>query len=232
VGALVEYRRDGRVAVITMDDGKVNALSNQMLGELDAALDRAGADGDVVLLTGRAGVLSAGFDLPTLGAGGPEAFTMVRSGFELAARLLSFPTPVIVACSGHAVAMGVFLVLSADYRVGASGPYKLQANEVAIGLPLPGAAIEILRLRLNPAHFSRAALLAEAYTPDTAVEAGFLDRVVPAGELTDTALAVARSAAALDLDAHAASKQRARGATLDTIRAAIDADARALRLPA
>jgi enoyl-CoA hydratase len=232
VAALVEYRRDGRVSVITMDDGKVNALSNQMLGELDSALDRARADGGVVLLTGRPGVFSAGFDLTTLGAGGPEAFAMVRAGFELAARLLSFPTPVIVACTGHAVAMGVFVVLSADYRVGATGAYKLQANEVAIGLALPGAAIEILRQRLSAAHFTRAALLAEAYTPDTAVEAGFLDRIVPADELADTARAIAESAAELDLDAHAASKQRARGATLDTIRAAIDADARALQLPA
>jgi enoyl-CoA hydratase len=229
---LVEYRLDGRVAVITMDDGKVNALSGRMLGELDAALDRAAADGGVVLLTGRPGVFSAGFDLPSLGAGGTEASAMVRAGFELAARLLSFPTPVIVACSGHAVAMGVFLVLSADYRVGAAGPYKLQANEVAIGLTLPGAAIEILRQRLSPAHFTRAALLAEAYTPDTAVEAGILDRVVPADELVASTLAVAERAAALDVDAHAASKQRARSATLDAIRTAIDADAQALRLPA
>jgi enoyl-CoA hydratase len=215
-----------------MDDGKVNALSNQMLGELDAALDRAAADGAVVLLAGRPGVFSAGFDLSTLGSGGTEAFAMVRAGFELAARLLSFPTPVIVACTGHAVAMGLFVVLSADYRVGAAGPYKLQANEVAIGITLPGAAIEILRQRLSAAHFTRAALLAEPYTPDTAVEAGILDRVVPAAELMDAARASAEHAAALDLDAHAASKQRARGATVEAIRAAIDIDAQALRLPA
>jgi enoyl-CoA hydratase len=232
VGPLVEYRLDGRVAVITMDDGKVNALSSRMLQELDAALDRAVADGAVVLLTGRAGVFSAGFDLPSLGAGGPEAFAMVRAGFELGARLLSFPTPVIVACTGHAVAMGLFILLSADYRVGAAGPYKLQANEVAIGLTLPGAAIEILRQRLSPAHFTRAALLAEAYTPDTAVDAGLLDQVVPADGLAAVALAIAQRAATRDLDAHAARKQRARGATLDAIRSAIDTDAQALRLPA
>ena len=229
---MIGYRLDGRIATITMDDGKVNALSPGMLGRLDAALDRAESDKAVVLLTGREGVFSAGFDLPTLRAGGPEAIAMVRTGFELAARLLSFPAPVIVACTGHAVAMGVFLLLSGDARVGAAGPYRLVANEVAIGLTLPYAAIEILRQRLSPAHFTRAALLAEPYTPETAVGAGFLDQVVPPDELLDAARGIAEAATMLDTDAHAATKLRARQHTLDAIRAAIDADARALRLPA
>jgi enoyl-CoA hydratase len=229
---VIGYRLDGRIATITMDDGKVNALSPGMLGRLDAALDRAESDKAVVLLTGREGVFSAGFDLSTLRAGGPEAIAMVRTGFELAARLLSFPAPVIVACTGHAVAMGVFLLLSGDARVGAAGPYRLVANEVAIGLTLPYAAIEILRQRLSPAHFTRAALLAEPYTPETAVGAGFLDQVVPPDELLDAARGIAEAATMLDSDAHAATKLRARQHTLDAIRAAIDADARALRLPA
>ena len=229
---MIGYRLDGRIATITMDDGKVNALSPGMLGRLDAALDRAESDKAVVLLTGREGVFSAGFDLSTLRAGGPEAIAMVRTGFELAARLLSFPAPVIVACTGHAVAMGVFLLLSGDARVGAAGPYRLVANEVAIGLTLPYAAIEILRQRLSPAHFTRAALLAEPYTPETAVGAGFLDQVVPPDELLDAARGIAEAATMLDSDAHAATKLRARQHTLDAIRAAIDADARALRLPA
>jgi enoyl-CoA hydratase len=228
VGTLVEYRVDGRIATITMDDGKVNALSNQMLDELNAALDRAEEAGAVVRLIGREGVFSAGFDLTTLRGGGPDALAMVRAGFELALRVLSFPTPVIVACTGHAVAMGAFLVLSGDFRIGVAGPYRIQANEVAIGLTLPEAALEILRQRLNPAHLTRAALLAEAYTPDTAIEAGFLDRVVPADELIDAAEAVAEAAGRLSPGAHAASKLRARRSTLDVIRAAIDADAREL----
>jgi enoyl-CoA hydratase len=229
---VIEYRQDGRIATITMDDGKVNALSPAMLAELDAALDRAESDKAVLLLTGREGVFSAGFDLPTLRAGGPEAIAMVRTGFELAARVLSFPAPVIVACTGHAVAMGVFLLLSGDARVGAAGPYRLVANEVAIGLPLPYAAIEILRQRLSPAHFTRAALLAEPYTPETAVAAGFLDQVVPPDEVLDTARGIAEATTMLDPEAHAATKLRARQHTLDAIRATIDADAQALRLPA
>ena len=207
-----------------MDDGKVNALSLAMISELNAALDQAAAAGGVVVLGGRDGVFSAGFDLPVLRAGGTEAATMLRAGFELAERLLSFPGPVVVACTGHAVAMGVFLLLSGDYRVGAVGEYKLTANEVAIGLTLPRAAVEILRQRLTPAYLVRAAALAEPFSPANAVEAGFLDQVVDAGRLSDVARGVAEAMAGLDMAAHVATKLRVRQPMLDALRAAIDAD--------
>jgi enoyl-CoA hydratase len=224
MGALVSYQLEDSIATITMDDGKVNALSLQMLTELDAALDRALADGAVVVLAGRAGLFSAGFDLPVLRAGGPDALTMLRAGFELAERLLSFPTPVLIACTGHAVAMGVFLLLSGDYRVGAAGPYRITANEVAIGLTMPRAAVEICRQRLAPAYFNRAVILAEVFSPDDAVAAGFLDRVVPAAELQGVARSTAAELVKLDMGAHAASKRRARDDTLKAVRAAIEAD--------
>jgi enoyl-CoA hydratase len=226
---LVTYQCDGAVATIAMDDGKVNALSLPMLRQLDAAFDRARADHAVVALTGREGVFSAGFDLPVLRAGGPEAETMLFAGFELAERILSFSTPVLIACTGHAVAMGVFLLLSADYRVGVSGPYRITANEVAIGLTMPRAAVEICRQRLTPAHFNRAVVLAEVYAPVGAVDAGFLDRVVAPSELRDVVRTSAVALAGLDLAAHAATKQRARHQALTLVRAAIEADTVDLR---
>jgi enoyl-CoA hydratase len=229
MGALVSYRLEDSVATISMDDGKVNALSLEMLTEINAALDRAVADRAVVVLTGREGVLSAGFDLRLLRAGGPSALSMLRAGFELAERTLSFPTPVLIACTGHAVAMGVFLLLSADYRVGAAGPYKITANEVAIGLEMPMAAVEICRQRLTPSHFNRAVITAEVYSPDDAVAAGFLDRVVEAPRLQEVAASVAGDLAKLDMGAHAATKLRARDQALRAIRAAIEADDAALR---
>lgn len=224
MAALVSYRLDDSIATITMDDGKVNVLSPRMFGEINAALDRAAADRGVVVLSGRPGVFSAGFDLALLRAGGPEAIAMVRSGFELAARVLSFPMPVVIACTGHVVAMGVFLLVSADYRVGAAGPYKYTANEVAIGITMPFAAVEILRQRLAPAHFNRAVTIAETFSPDNAVEAGFLDQVVEASELEHTARGIAAAMSSLDMDAHATSKLRARARALAAIRAGIDAD--------
>jgi enoyl-CoA hydratase len=227
MGALVSYQLDDSVATITMDDGKVNVLSLAMLTELDVAFGRAAADRAAVVLTGRDGVFSAGFDLPVLQAGGMEAADMLRAGFELAARLLAFPTPVLVACSGHAVAMGAFLVLSGDYRIGARGPYKLTANEVAIGITMPRAAVEICRQRLTPACFNRAVVIAEVFPPEEAAAAGFLDRVVPPAELKAAAAGAAAQLAKLDLDAHAATKLRAR--QLAALRQAIDADDAAYR---
>jgi enoyl-CoA hydratase len=227
MGTLVSYQLDDSVATITMDDGKVNVLSLAMLTELGAALGRAAADRAAVVLNGRDGVFSAGFDLPVLRAGGREAADLLRAGFDLAARLLAFPTPVVVACSGHAVAMGAFLVLSGDYRIGARGPYKLTANEVAIGITMPRAAVEICRQRLTPACFNRAVVIADIFPPEEAVAAGFLDRVVEPAELRAAAAAAAAQLARLDLDAHAATKLRAR--PLAALREAIDADDAAYR---
>ncbi len=229
---MVTYHCDDAIAAITIDDGKVNALSLAVLVELDAALDRAERDGAVVILAGRDGVFSAGFDLPVLRAGGPDALAMLRAGFELAARLLAFPRPVVIACTGHAVAMGVFLLLCGDYRVGATGPYKITANEVAIGLTMPRAAVEICRQRLTPAHFNRAVVLAETFSPADAVAAGFLDRTAEAGGVPEAARSVAARLAALDRPAHAATKRRARGQALSAIRSAIDADMAEYRVQA
>jgi enoyl-CoA hydratase len=229
MGGLVTYRLHGSVATITMDDGKVNVLSLAMLAELDAALDRAAADRAVVILTGREGVFSAGFDLPVLRAGGTPAVELLRAGFDLAARLLAFPTPVLIACTGHAVAMGVFLVLSGDYRIGAAGPYKLTANEVAIGMTMPLAAVEICRQRLTPACFNRAVVIAEVFPPEDAVAAGFLDRVVPGADLSEAAARAAAELAGLDLEAHAATKLRARQLAAAALQEAIHADDAAYR---
>jgi enoyl-CoA hydratase len=226
---LVSYRSDDGIATLRMDDGKVNVMSAAMLGDINAALDRAEAEKAVVLLTGREGVFSAGFDLRVLKEGGSRAVSMVRSGFELAERVLTFPLPVVMACGGHAVAMGLFLLLSGDYRIGADGPYKLTANEVAIGLTMPYTAIEILRQRLAPAYFNRAVTLAEPFAPSDAVAGGLVDRVVPPEQLDKAALEAAAALRTLDLDAHAASKLRARAQAVAALRAAIEEDYAALR---
>jgi enoyl-CoA hydratase len=205
-----------------LDDGKVNALSLAMLGEINAALDRAEAEKAVVVLGGRPGVFSAGFDLKVLREGGDAAGSMLRAGFELAERILSFPAPVVIACSGHAIAMGAFLVLSGDYRIGAAGPYKITANEVAIGLTLPLAAVEICRQRLSPAYFSRVTIISEVFAPADAVAAGFLDRVVEGAELDQAARSAAGQLGQLDIAAHSATKLRARKASLEALHEAIE----------
>jgi len=226
--SLIDYQLAGSVATISMDDGKVNALSPGMINEINQALDRAQDNAAVIVLAGRAGVFSAGFDLPVLRAGGPAATSMLRAGFDLAERLLSYSRPVVIACTGHAVAMGAFLLLAADYRVGAAGPYKITANEVAIGLTMPRAAVELCRQRLTPAHFNRATILAEPYQPDSAVEAGFLDRACDPADFWDAVAGIAAELAKLDPDAHKATKLRVRQAALAAVHDAIATDHAAL----
>ena len=224
----ITYRLEHGVATVSMDDGNVNALSPSMLADLNGALDRAGDDGAAVVLHGRPGVLSAGFDLTVLAGGGPAAVGMLRAGFELCYRMLAFPRPIVIACTGHAIAMGAFLLLSGDYRIGVVGDHKIVANEVAIGLTVPRAAVEICRQRLTPTHFSRAVNLSEQFSPERAVDAGFLDELASADQLPATVTSTAARLAGLNPDAHVATKQRTRASALAALRAAIDADNRDL----
>jgi enoyl-CoA hydratase len=120
--------------------------------------------------------------------------------------------------------MGMFLLLSGDYAIGVAGPYKITANEVAIGLTIPMAGVEICRQRLTPAHVVRTLLLAEVFAPEDAVGAGFVDRVVPAAELPGTARTVATGLSRLDRKAHTVSKLRVRADLLKAIKVSVDTD--------
>jgi enoyl-CoA hydratase len=120
--------------------------------------------------------------------------------------------------------MGIFLMLSCDYRIGIRGNYKYSANEVAIGMTMPFSTIEILRHRVTPAALTRAVVLAEAFTPDNAIETGVLDRVVDEADLMTTAIATAESFTSLNLDAHKHSKNRLRADMLDAMRVGLAKD--------
>jgi enoyl-CoA hydratase len=214
-----------------MDDGKVNALSIEMLKAVLAALDRTEEDEAVVVLTGREGYFSAGFDLNVFSERQDEIVEMLTLGARLAERILSFPTPVLVACSGHAIAAGTFPALAADLRIGVAGPYKLGLNEVKIGLTVPLYVVELARQRLSPAEFNRSLLTANMYAPEEAAAAGLLDRVVAPEELAAASREAAGELAGLDMAAHWATKQRVRERALDALRAAIDAELASLPQP-
>jgi enoyl-CoA hydratase len=221
---LVNYELEGGVAVVTMDDGKANALSPAMLAAIDGALDRAEKDGAAVVLAGRPGRFSGGFDLNVIRQGDSETVDMLRGGFELTEHMLRFPRPLVMACTGHAVAMASFVLLAGDYRVGADGEFKIVANEVAIGLTMPYAAIELCRYRLTPSAFDRTQVLATPYTPADAVTAGFLDEVVDPDAVVSRARELATAFTALDATAHTGTKLRVRAGVLDALRTAIDAE--------
>ncbi|MUL46286.1 crotonase/enoyl-CoA hydratase family protein [Mycobacterium sp. CBMA293] len=220
----VAYERTGEVATITMDDGRANALSPTMQAHINEALDAAEGDSvKAIVLAGNHKLFCAGFDLSVIKAGERSAIlSMLTGGFELAARLLTFPKPVVVAAAGPAIAMGSFLLLAGDCRVG-SPRTRCQANEVAIGMSLPTSAIEIMRMRLTPSAFQRGATMAAAYAEEAAVSAGWLDEIVEDGEVLARAQFVAAEAAAtLDLRAHAETKLKARFAGVTAIRDGFD----------
>ena len=228
MSSTVAYELTESVATITLDDGKVNALSPTMQQNLNEALDQAekgAADGEVkaVLLAGNSRVFSAGFDLSVFNSGDPAAaLGMLSGGFELAIRLLSFPVPVIMAATGPAIAMGSFVMLCGDHRVG-SPSSRFQANEVAIGMTLPVSAIEIMRSRLTRAAFSRAVSMAAVFTGADAVSAGWVDEIAEDGNVLARAHDVATDAAAgLNVKAHRASKLKARRDAILAIQAGID----------
>src|SRR5664280_396698 len=185
---LAAYELKGRIATITMDDGKVNAFSIPMLRAAHTAFDQAERDRAVVVLTGRENYFSAGFDLDVFGGTRDQVLEMLTLGATLAERVLSFPTPVVVACSGHAFPAGAFLLLSADMRIGVDGPHWIGLNVVKIGLTVPWFAIELARHRLHPAHFDRTVVNATMYSPRGAIAPGFLDRVVTANAVSYTHL--------------------------------------------
>jgi enoyl-CoA hydratase len=214
------------IATIAMDDGKVNALSPDMLREINEGLDHAELEGvAAVVIAGNNKVFSGGFDLKVLTGGGQPAIDMLAGGFELAARVLAFPKPVVMACTGPAIAMGSFLLLSGDHIVG-SPDHRVQANEVAIGLTMPGPALAILRHRLTPAAFQRAVGLSAEFKGESAVIAGYLDELVEAGTILARAQEVAKQLTALDARAHKESKLLARAGVLDEIRRTIAAEFR------
>lgn len=220
----VNYQLDNGVAIIKLNNGKVNALSPEVLQQLNTALDQAVADKAVVILTGQPGILSGGYDLKVMMSGPQQALDLVAMGSTLTRRMLAHPYPVIIACPGHAIAKGAFLLLAADYRIAIDGEFKIGLNEVQIGMTMHQAGLVLARDRLTPAAFQRAVLNAEMFAPHAACTAGFVDQVVPAEELLAAAMAAAGQLKQLNMKAHRNTKLKARAALLAELDAAIEHD--------
>ena len=228
---VLTYRLEGSVGVLVLDDGKANVLNDASIGAIHHALDRAEQEAGSVVLAGRPGRFSAGFDLSVMGSDPATMQALVRSGAELWLRIWEFPRPVIIACSGHAVAGGAMFLLAADYRIGIEGDWSIGLNEIGIGMPLPQLFIEFARARLDPRAFTRATLYAELYDGEGAVRAGYLDEAVPAEALLDRVMAKATEMAKFAPSGYLPSKHRARHVLADYIRSSLDDDMDAITMP-
>jgi enoyl-CoA hydratase len=224
VSDTLTYEQDGPVAVLRLDDGKANAIGPDVVAALDEALTRAEADAGALVLLGREGRFSAGFDLSVMTSGVEAMRDLVRSGAELLVRLYASPLPTVAACTGHALAMGGLLLLATDTRIGADGPFKIGLNEVAIGMGLPIFAVELARDRLAPPAFTPATIHGQIFSPAEAQAVGYLDQVVPADQLEAAARQAAHDLSGLRRGAVAHTKERARRRTVDHILATLDED--------
>ncbi|MDC1261542.1 crotonase/enoyl-CoA hydratase family protein [Polaribacter sp.] len=220
----VTYQSEEKYAVITIVNGKANAINHKVIGGLNRGLDTAEEENKVVILTGQNGIFSAGFDLKVMTKSPESAKELVTKGSELSLRMLSFPQPIIIACSGHAIAKGAFLLLSSDYRIGVEGDFKIGLNEVMIGMTMHHAGIAIAKSRLSEVYLNRSVNNAEIFNSKQAIAAGFLDQIVPESQLMETAVKVAEMSSKLNKKAHAATKLKVRKPHLDTLKKAIELD--------
>ena len=110
----VNYSVENKTAILTMDDGKANALNEAMIGGLSVGLDRAEQEADAVIIMGRPGMFSAGFDLKVLSGPSEGQRSMVDAGARLLLKGYLFPKPIVIACSGHAIAAGALMTLTGD----------------------------------------------------------------------------------------------------------------------
>lgn len=222
----VSYELRDQIAVIAIDDGKANALSFDVITAINGGLDRAEEDGaGAVLIAGRPGMFSGGFDLTVMRGGDAAAMMrLVTEGADLVLRLYRSERPIVAACTGHAVAAGAFLLMGSHFRVGGDGDFRLVLIETQIGMVLPDWAIEITKERLIGPHVQQAAIESRVYDPRMAVEAGFLDRVVPVEQLLETAMAEAARLAALPAAAYAGNATKVRAEGVARLEAAIARD--------
>ncbi|MBX3447631.1 MAG: crotonase/enoyl-CoA hydratase family protein [Parvibaculaceae bacterium] len=215
---------ENEVAILTMDDGRANALGHAMIDALNAALDEAEGKAKAVLIAGREKRFCAGFDLDVMGSGPENVRKLVTAGADLLMRLYEYRLPVIMACTGHALAAGGLLLLAGDTRIGTEGDFRIGLPEVAIGMTMPVFGIELARDRLARNRFTEAVTQARIYGPADAVAVGYLDEAVSAAALMETAKARAAALAALQQPAFANTKRKERKATIELIRSTLKAD--------
>jgi enoyl-CoA hydratase len=199
---------ENNISIITLDDGKANVFSPKMIQDVNDCLDQVPTQNGALIITGRDGMFSAGFDLKIISAGEMSAITeMTTNGFKLLSRIFSFPRPVLGACSGHGIALGTFLLCCCDYRVGVKGDFMIGANEMRTNMVIPIPILELINHRVSSSHKYRAILGAEMYSIENGISAGLIDEVVDAENLMETAMLKAKDLATMGHPSYTLTKE-------------------------
>ncbi len=216
--ATIGFERDGECGIIRMDDGKANAMDAAFFAGLDRAMDEAEASGcRGLVFAGRPGFFSGGLNVKTLPTLDPGQLKQLHRSFaHTMARAALLPVPTAAACAGHAVAGGFILALACDLRLVEEGPFRLQMNEVLIGIALPSWVLAITQPVVPPQRHAEVLLHGKAYAPKEAVAAGFFDELaMPGSDLVARAKERLAPLASLNPQAYALSKRRMRGPAIE-----------------
>ena len=211
------------IATITLDDGKANALGFTMIEHINTALDEAEAAADVIVLTGREGVMTAGFDLKVMRNEPDRVMDLVTQGGQMLVRIFASPKPVLLASTGHGIAAGALLMLSGDYRISMAGDFKYGLNESAIGMVLPPYGMDLARFKLNQKFLDMAVVGADLYGPEMASQIGYTDEVAAADKFAARVREKAEYFKTLDAKAYAGNKRHIRQAMADKMAADLKA---------
>lgn len=209
----IRYDRAGALAILTLQSGKVNALTDALVGELLGAVDQAAADPDVravVLASDRARFFSPGFDVNEVFAYDPPRTAAFLNRFALLMDHLQWmPKPTVAALSGHTYAGGALLALCADFRVMADSPtYGFAVTEINIGVRLPMSVFLLLASAAGIPLARRAFLTGEPIRPAEGLTAGLFHALHPEGEVRAQAVALAELLAAKPPATYASIKEK------------------------
>ena len=208
--SLATLTKENDISVIKLDDGKANAFSYEMLIQINNLLEKVSRDSGALVITGREGLFSGGFDLKTFATGDMEKVSkMVQLGYRLLLELFSFERPVIAAVSGHSIALGLFIACSADYRIAIDGEYVCQANEVRNNMDIPTPIMEILKARVNKNYFYPAVLHSDPFSVQDSIAAGYIDEVVAEQDFMNRVIEKATELASLPHPFYANTKKSA-----------------------
>lgn len=217
----MNYALQDNIAVITFDNGKVNAVNPDFMDAMHGYLDKAEEEAGAVVLVGKPGIFSAGYDLKILQADPAAGLAMVNNGLKMLERFYSFPKPLVAACEGHAIGLGAFMLLASDTRIGAEGEYNITLPETAIAMPFGTFLMELATARISAADHTRRILQSIPCTPGEAQAAGFLDTLVPADQVVATAIAAATKLTELPPKFYATNKLDLRKHSLAVMREAM-----------
>tara|TARA_B100000945_G_scaffold135909_1_gene108480 strand:+ start:1556 stop:2260 length:705 start_codon:yes stop_codon:yes gene_type:complete len=208
--SLATLTKENDISVIKLDDGKANAFSYEMLIQINNLLEKVSRDSGALVITGREGLFSGGFDLKTFATGDMEKVSkMVQLGYRLLLELFSFERPVIAAVSGHSIALGLFIACSADYRIAIDGEYVCQANEVRNNMDIPTPIMEILKARVNKNYFYPAVLHSDPFSVQDSIAVGYIDEVVAEQDFMNRVIEKATELASLPHPFYANTKKSA-----------------------